>query len=63
MSMVVWKKLYMGGIDNFLVKYGASLVSSIVLAIPVFGSNSNKYMKTIGDDSGNITRDYIKNLS
>ena len=53
----------MGGIDNFLVKYGAILVANSVLAMPVFGKNSHKYLETIGDNSGNITRDYIKNFS
>lgn len=62
-SSVIKKRLYMGTVDNFLVKYGAVLVSNSVLALPVFGPNSSKYLSEIGDDSGNITRDYIKNSS
>lgn len=62
-SFVIGKKFYMGTIDNFLVKYGAVLVANTVLALPVFGPNSKVYLSRIGDESGNITRDYVKNFS
>lgn len=62
-SSVLWRRLYMGTIDNFLVKYGATMVAYGILALPVFGPRSGNYLQKIGDDTGNITRDYIKNSS
>ena len=60
LSLIARKRFYMGAIDNFLVKYGAVITSHMILAMPVFGPNSESYLKKIGDDSGNITRDYGK---
>jgi ATP-binding cassette, subfamily D (ALD), member 3 len=57
------KKLYMGVFDSMLVKYGAFMVGYGVLALPVFGSNSEQYNKKVGDNTGALTRDYIRNSS
>lgn len=57
------KKLYMGVFDSMLVKYGAFMVGYGVLALPVFGSNSEQYNQSVGDDAGALTRDYIRNSS
>lgn len=62
-NSIIIKKFYMGGIDNFLVKYGAVILSNIVLALPIFDTSSSVYKKKLTDDAGNITKDYIKNLS
>lgn len=57
------KKLYMGVFDSMLVKYGAFMVGYGVLGLPVFGSNADEYSKTVGEDAGALTRDYIRNSS
>ena len=57
------KKLYMGVFDSMVVKYGAFMVGYGVLALPVFGANSEQYNKSVGDDTGALTRDYIRNSS
>ena len=57
------KKLLMGVFDSMLVKYGAFIVGYGVLALPVFGSNSEQYNKNVGDDAATLTRDYIRNSS
>jgi len=57
------KKLYMGVFDSMLVKYGAFMVGYGVLALPVFGSNADQYNKKVGDNTGALTRDYIRNSS
>jgi ATP-binding cassette subfamily D (ALD) protein 3 len=46
-----------------LVKYGATMVAYAVLGLPVFGPNKEKYLSVKGMDTGNITRDYIRNSS
>ena len=44
-----------------LVKYGSVIVGYSVLAFPVFGPKSAEYLKRIGNNPANITRDYIRN--
>jgi len=34
----------MGSFDSMLVKYGATIVAYVILALPVFGPNSYKYV-------------------
>jgi len=46
-----------------LVKYGSVIVGYSVLAFPVFGPKSAEYLKRIGNNPANITRDYIRNSS
>lgn len=53
----------MGVFDSMLVKYGAFIVGYGVLGIPVFGSNSQEYLKKMGSDASAITNDYIRNSS
>ena len=57
------KKLYMGVFDSMLVKYGAFMVGYGVLALPVFGGGNYQYNKKVGDSTGTLTRDYIRNSS
>lgn len=57
------KKLYMGVFDSMLVKYGAFIVGYGVLGLPVFGRNSEEYVKKKGTDASTITQDYIRNSS
>ena len=52
-----------GIFDGFMVKYGAFLVGYAVLGLPVFGPDSDKYIKEVGQDASAITRDYIRNSS
>jgi ATP-binding cassette subfamily D (ALD) protein 3 len=34
-----------------------------IMGLPVFGANSENYLKTVGSDKSAITRDYIRNSS
>ena len=62
-SSIIVKKFYIGCLDNFIIKYGSNIFSNIILAIPVFDTSSAIYKIKATDDVGNITKDYIKNLS
>jgi hypothetical protein len=33
----MYKKLYMGSMDAFFVKYGAAMIGYMVVGLPVFG--------------------------
>lgn len=44
-KMVMYKRFLMGIYDSMLVKYGAVMVGYIVLGLPIFGSNKDKYLK------------------
>lgn len=59
----MYKRLFMGCFDTFLVKYGAVLIGYILLGLPVFGPGREEYLKKVGSDASNITRDYIRNSS
>jgi ATP-binding cassette subfamily D (ALD) protein 3 len=34
-----------------------------IVALPVFGPNRKEYLKSVGNDSSKITKDYIRNTS
>lgn len=53
----------MGSFDSMLVKYGATIVAYVILALPVFGPNSHKYVSQVHSDASTITGDYIRNSS
>jgi ATP-binding cassette subfamily D (ALD) protein 3 len=57
------KKFYFGCLDNFVVKYGSTIIGNLLLAIPVFDKTSEVYQTKISDNAGNIMKDYIKNHS
>lgn len=46
-----------------LVKYGAVMIGYTVVGLPVFGPNSEAYLKERGDDTAMITKDYVRNSS
>ena len=56
-------KIFMGTFDGMLVKYGVTMVCYSIMAMPVFGSKREEYLKSIGNDMSAITRDYIRNSS
>lgn len=60
---VVYKRFLMGIYDSMLVKYGAVTIGYIVLGLPIFGSNKEKYLKQVKQDPSKITKDYIRNSS
>lgn len=62
-SMILGKRFFMGIFDSMLVKYGAVTVGYTVVGLPVFGPNSEAYLKEVGNDSARITKDYIRNSS
>jgi ATP-binding cassette subfamily D (ALD) protein 3 len=53
----------MGIFDSMLVKYGAVMVGYTVVGLPVFGPNSEMYLKGIANDPTKITKDYVRNSS
>lgn len=53
----------MGIYDSMLVKYGAVMVGYTVVGLPVFGPNSEEYLKKAGNDQAQITKDYVRNSS
>lgn len=59
----MYKRLFMGCFDTFLVKYGAVLIGYFLLGLPVFGPGHEEYLKKVGTDASSITRDYIRNSS
>lgn len=62
-NTILSKRFFMGTFDSMLVKYGATMVAYAVLGLPVFGPNKTKYISSKGVNTGNITRDYIRNSS
>lgn len=46
-----------------LVKYGAVMIGYTVVGLPVFGPNSEKYLKERGENQATITKDYVRNSS
>ncbi len=58
------KKFFMGIFDAMLVKFGATIVGTVILGVPVFIGNISKYNqsnKTLS--AAEITEDYIQNSS
>lgn len=53
----------MGIYDSVLVKYGAFMVGYAVLGLPVFGPRKEQYLKSIGADETQLTKDYVRNTS
>ena len=49
-NYVLGKRFLMGIYDSMLVKYGAVMVGYTVVGLPVFGPNSEEYLKQYGDD-------------
>jgi len=64
MKSVQFKKFLMGIFDSMLVKFGATIVGTVALALPVFFDSLKKYtIKNKSDVPAKITKDYIKNSS
>lgn len=59
----MFKRLYMGCFDNFLVKYGAGIAGYAIVGLPVFGKKKAEYLKNIKGDPSIITKDYVRNSS
>lgn len=53
----------MGICDSMLMKYGTSAAGYGLIGMPVFGKRKNEYNKKVGNDTAQITRDYIRNSS
>jgi len=53
----------MGTFDGVLVKYGAVMVGNAVVGLPIFGKDSEEYLKKVAGDSTAITSDYVRNSS
>jgi ATP-binding cassette, subfamily D (ALD), member 3 len=49
-SYVLGRRFMMGIYDSMLVKYGAVMIGYTVVGLPVFGPNSEEYLKQFGDD-------------
>jgi len=61
--IVLYRRFLMGIYDSMLVKYGAFMVGYAVLGLPVFGPRKEQYLKSIGNDPSQLTRDYVRNTS
>jgi ATP-binding cassette subfamily D (ALD) protein 3 len=60
MRNIFTKQAWLGVIDSWLVKYGATMIGYAVVAGPVFGSIASK--KTSGTlDTSKLTGDYVRN--
>ena len=59
---VLGQQFGMKAFNGFLQKYGSVMCGYSVLGLPVFGTNSEKYLKTV-KTSSDITQDYIRNSS
>lgn len=53
----------MGTLDSMLTKYGAVMVGYAIVGLPVFGPGSEEYLKSVGSDPAQITKDYVRNSS
>ena len=60
---MLYKRFLMGIFDSMLVKYGAVMTGYTVVGLPVFGPNSEAYLKSINNDPVIITKDYVRNSS
>lgn len=60
---ILYKRMLMGIFDSMLVKYGATMFGYTVVGLPVFGPNRVAYLKSVGNDTSRITKDYIRNTS
>lgn len=59
---VAVKKFFMGIFDAMLTKFGATIVGTIILGLPVFSGKFAKYNQNNKDSSAaEITKDYIQN--
>jgi len=53
----------MGTFDSFFVKYSTALIGFTIVALPIFGPESGRYMRKIGRDHSAIASDFVKNTS
>ena len=60
---IIKKQFWMGIFDSMLVKYGSYYGGYLVLGMPVFGAQSEEYLKKTGGDKSKITGDYVRNTS
>lgn len=60
---VYYKKLFMGTVDSILLKYCPAVGGYIILGIPTFTSKADKYKKGDKNDTGAITKDFVKNTT
>jgi ATP-binding cassette subfamily D (ALD) protein 3 len=63
MIRIFYKRFLMGIFDSMLVKYGAFMVGYAIVGLPVFGPKSEAYLKSVGNDSSKITKDFVRNSS
>lgn len=63
-SSVHLKKYFMGIFESMLTKFGATIVGTIILALPVFTGKFAKYnQENKNSSAAEITKDYIQNSS
>jgi len=60
---VYYKKLFMGTVDSMLLKYCTAVGGYIILGLPVFTARSLKYKVGDKNDTGAITKDFVKNFT
>jgi ATP-binding cassette, subfamily D (ALD), member 3 len=63
-NSVLIKKFFMGIFDAMLVKFGATIVGTIILGMPVFTGKFERYkQRNKNQNAAEITKDYIQNSS
>ena len=63
-NSVYVKRFFMGIFDAMLVRFGATIVGTILLGIPVFTGKFDRYkQKNKNQNAAEITKDYIQNSS
>ena len=60
---VVYQNLFMGALDFFFVRYSTTLIGFTIVALPIFGPESGKYMSKVGRDRSSIASDFVRNTS
>lgn len=58
-----YQGLFMGTFDSFFVKYSTALIGFTIVALPIFGPESGRYMRKVGRDHSAIASDFVKNTS
>ena len=63
-NSVFIKRFFMGIFDAMLVRFGATIVGTILLGLPVFTGKFKRYeQKNKNQNAAEITKDYIQNSS
>jgi len=60
-KFVQYKQFLINIYRYVIIKYGAVSLGYTVVGLPVFGSGREEYLKSVNNDTGLITNDYVRN--